>query len=354
MKTLLAACLVLSFFYLLASGLSSSQGAPPAATARAAATASAAAPTTQPVEPMPEGGVREWINVESPSMKRSIRAVVLLPPGYKESPEKRYPVLYTLHGMGAPYATYTEMAPLRKAIKDRPMIVASFDCDRAGWYIDSPKKPNNQFETFFFKEFLPYVESHYRTNSQRAVTGFSMGGFGAFHYMLTKPEMFSSVSAHSGAFFRFRDANGRGGGGFLQELMGDPAENREAYQRLDIAGRIEQYVKSGTRLPPMLIHCGTEDGLLPNNRDFCKLLTEQNKLIAGEVAKDPSLASETDATKKAKAQDALMLAKRLEFLYVESPGAHNWIFWRGASEAMIDFHWRSFRDAPKPAAPAAK
>ena len=58
-----------------------------------------------------------------------------------DKPDKKYPVLYALHGMGASYAVYSDMSPLRKALRERPMIVASFDCDRAGWYIDSPKKP---------------------------------------------------------------------------------------------------------------------------------------------------------------------------------------------------------------------
>jgi S-formylglutathione hydrolase FrmB len=325
--------------------------APPPAPATAPAASAPAAPTSQT---MPEGCIIEKFDVASPSMKRQIHALVVLPPEYKDKPDKRYPVLFALHGMDAPYAVFSEMAPLRKALRERPMIVASFDCDKAGWYVDSPKKPGNQFQTFFFDELIPYVDSHYRTNGQKGVTGFSMGGFGAFHYMLCRPEMFASASSLSGAFFRLADANGRTRSGFLQDLMGDPSENRQAYQKLDINGRIEEYVKKGVHLPPMMIHCGTEDQLLGHNREMCKFLTEQNKLIASEAAKDPSVASETDSAKKARALDILMLSKRLDFQYIESPGAHNWIFWRGASENLVDFHWRSFRDAPKAGAPGAK
>jgi hypothetical protein len=47
------------------------------------------------------------------------------------------------------------MSPLRKALRQRPMIVASFDGDQLGWYIDSPLKPDSKFTTFFFGEFIP-------------------------------------------------------------------------------------------------------------------------------------------------------------------------------------------------------
>jgi S-formylglutathione hydrolase FrmB len=49
-------------------------------------------------------------------------------------------------------------------------------------------------ETQIIRELLPYVEGNFRTLAHRArrgVTGFSMGGFGAFAYALKYPELFS-------------------------------------------------------------------------------------------------------------------------------------------------------------------
>jgi len=325
---------------------SAQNAANPSPAPKAPATAPAAAPS---VVETPEGCTIEKLDVPSPSMKRQIRAVVVLPPGYKQDAEKRYPIVYALHGKGAPYATYSEMLPLRRALKDRPMIVASFDCDDAGWYIDSARKPGNLFETFFFAEFLPYVDGHYRTSGQRAVTGFSMGGFGAFHYMLAKPEMFTSVSAHSAAFFRFRDANDRNGPDFLKELLGEPSRNREAYAKLDVGATIAENVQKGVRMPPMLFHCGTEDGLLNYSQEMARLLARQNKLITVDATKDPSVAGEADNAKKAKAAADLAAARRISFWYIESPGGHNWVFWRDSIEIALDFHWRHFRDAKRAA-----
>jgi S-formylglutathione hydrolase FrmB len=341
------------FACLAVGGLAVSRSASAQATAPAAAStgvvpAAASAPS---VVTSPEGCVIEKFDVPSPSMKRSIHAVVVLPPEYKDNPDKRYPILYTLHGAGAPYATYSEMAPLRRALRDRPMIVTCFDGDRASMYVDSPTRPESQFETFFFKEFVPYIDAHYRTNAQRGVEGFSMGGFGAFHYMLCKPEMFCSVSSMSGAF---RMGGGARRGAGPSSLPGDANANKGTSDRMDILARLEKAVKAGTKLPPMLIHCGTEDALVEGNRQLEKWFIEQNKLIAEEVAKDNSVASETDDVKKAKAQNDLLAARRINFLYMESPGAHNWPFWLGGSEIMIDFHWRCFRDAAKTGNPATK
>jgi S-formylglutathione hydrolase FrmB len=291
-----------------------------------------------------EGCVIERFDVPSPSMKRQIHALVVLPPEYKDKPDKRYPALYTLHGMGAPYAVYSEMATLRRSLRERPMIVASFDCDRAGWYIDATQKPDSQFTTFFFDEFIPYVDAHYRTNAQRGVTGFSMGGYGALHYMLCKPDLFASVSSLSGAFSHMGDRAGKAGQG-VRGLLGDPEQNKAEYAKRAIYGRVEEDVKKHVKLPPLLLHCGTEDGLVAENREMSKFLAEQNKLIADGVAKEAS--AETDKDKRDKLTADLMAGRKINFVSMESPGAHNWPFWRDAAEGVIDFHWRSFRDAVK-------
>ncbi len=303
------------------------------------------APASEPsVTTTAEGCVIEKFDVPSPSMKRNIHAVVVLPPEYKDKPDKKYPILYTLHGAGAPYATYSEMAPLRRALRDRPMIVTCFDGDRASMYLDTT--PNSQFETFFFQEFVPYIDAHYRTNGQRGVEGFSMGGFGAFHYLLCRPEMFTSVSAMSGAFRMGGPRRPPGPGSAPAEAN---AAVRPPDERRDLLARLEKAVKAGTKLPPLLIHCGTEDGLLAANRELAKLLVDQNKLIAEEAARDAAVVSQTDPAGKAKALADLVAARRIRFWYVESPGGHNWAFWRDGSELMLDFHWRCFRDAaPRP------
>ena len=49
-------------------------------------------------------------------------------------------------------------------------------------------------------EFIPWIESTTRaagTRSGRAISGISMGGYGALKLAFKRPDLFSSVSAHS-------------------------------------------------------------------------------------------------------------------------------------------------------------
>ncbi|MEI6339858.1 MAG: alpha/beta hydrolase-fold protein [Verrucomicrobiota bacterium] len=261
-------------------------------------------------------------------MGRDIKAVAVLPPEYQAHPEKKYPVLYALHGYDAPYDVYSEMAPLRQALATKPMIVVSFDADRGSFYLDSPilqtdylrpdkagNSPTNQgtpvkslFTTFFFDEFIPAINKCYRINShQRMLTGFSMGGFGALHYMLAKPDQFVSVSSLSGFFPSLDDPELKD---VIERLLGPPPEGPKRYRLLDLYSRIRPLRKpTNWKLPPVYLHCGSEDRLLEQNHAMHKFLKEQD--VACE--------------------------------FLETPGKHNWAFWKSASAGIIDFHWRSLQ-----------
>jgi len=262
-------------------------------------------------------------------MGREIKAVVVLPPEYREHPEKQYPILYTFHGMGSPYDVFSVMPPLRRALKDKPMIITCMDGDFGGFYVDSPylqpakqgdtTKVKSLFTTFFVDEFMPCIDQNYRVNpKQRMLTGLSMGGFAAFHYMLTKPNLFVSISSLSGALRRNSPTCETAQR--LDFLLGSPKEFPDRYHNIDINERIQKQLAQGIKMPPIYICCGTEDShALPNNQEMHKFLTEQG--VAHE--------------------------------YVESPGKHEWPYWRDVSSAVIDFHWRSLQ-VPEPSASHAK
>ena len=270
-------------------------------------------------ETTPEGCVIEKFTVHSPAMDRDIQGLVVLPPEYGAHPEKHYPILYTLHGTGAPYDTFSKMTPLREALRGKPMIVTCFDADNASDYLDSPhpqrwsRQPDDPslarslFTTFFFDEFLPCLDANYRVDpARRMLTGFSMGGFGAFHYLLSKPGQFCSVSSLSGWFPDWQ-APTPWEQKRLAALAGPPEENTKRYLATDFRTRIKQQVAAGVKFPPLLLLCGTEDKLLDHSRALAAFLHEQG--IACES--------------------------------VESPGGHNWPYWQGASAGVIDFHWRT-------------
>ena len=137
------------------------------------------------------------------------RVNVLLPGGYDTS--RRYPVLFLLHGGGENYSTFDTKYDIRNHTAGRDLIVVMPDGGAAGWYCD-PESSNvgpRNWETFHIKELLPWVDATFATTGQasrRAISGFSMGGFGALKYAAKYPELFASVSSHSGpADLRIQD-----------------------------------------------------------------------------------------------------------------------------------------------------
>lgn len=269
----------------------------------------------------PEGCTIDKFTVRSPAMERDIQAVIVLPPEYKDHPDKRYPVLYAFHGMDAPYVCFSEMIPLRKALGDKPMIVACFDADRASLYIDSPlpqkwnRDPQDAstakslFTTFFFEEYIPAIDQLYRTDiSRRMLTGFSMGGFGAFHYLLSRPEMFVSTSGMSSFLPDLAIPSGISLE-FMLRLFGRIDGMAARHAALNPYTRFRTLIEAGAKLPPLGLWCGTGDYLLNDSRKMRDFLTSHH----------------------------------VPFEYHEGPGDHTWPYWRDTSAAVIDFHWKTLQ-----------
>ena len=148
------------------------------------------------------GKVYDNLSLPSKILKGERKYAVYLPPDYETS-DRSYPVLYLLHGSGDDQTGWVQFGEVLhiadKAINTgnaTPMIIIMPDANtgRRGYFND-PRGDWN-YEDFFFKELVPYVEKKYRIKSDkryRAVAGLSMGGGGSFVYALHHPEMFSSA-----------------------------------------------------------------------------------------------------------------------------------------------------------------
>ncbi|MFF2009983.1 alpha/beta hydrolase [Streptomyces sp. NPDC058195] len=126
---------------------------------------------------------------------------VLLPDDYHWS-GRTYPVLYLFHGGLQDFVTFDHEG-VRAWTAGKPLIVVMPDGGHTGWYcnpVSSNVGPRN-WEYFHINQLLPWVEANFRTYAEyngRAVSGFSMGGFGALKYAAKYYGHFASVSAHSG------------------------------------------------------------------------------------------------------------------------------------------------------------
>ena len=142
-------------------------------------------------------------------LKQSVRYCVYLPSGYDASakpPARVYPVLYFLHGLGDNEQTlfnsggWTLLDDLRKQGRMGDFLIVAPDARRT-FYINSVDG-KVLYSDFFLQEFMPYIESKYRIRkgrSGRAISGVSMGGYGALRFAFAHPELFSAASAQSAA-----------------------------------------------------------------------------------------------------------------------------------------------------------
>jgi S-formylglutathione hydrolase FrmB len=143
-------------------------------------------------------------------LKQVIRYCVYLPAGYDagaaEHPARRYPVLYFLHGLGDNEQTlfnsggWTLVDDLRNQHKMGDFLIVAPE-GRRTFYINSADA-SVRYNDFFLQEFIPPIEGKYRIHSGRAgraISGISMGGYGALRFAFAHPELFSAVSAQSAA-----------------------------------------------------------------------------------------------------------------------------------------------------------
>ncbi len=146
--------------------------------------------------------------VNSRILKQPVHYCVQLPAGYDSTDVKprRYPVLYFLHGLGQNEQTmfsaggWSLIEDLRRQHKIGDFLIVAPEGGHS-FYINSADN-SFRYSDFFVQEFLPHIEARYRVRpgrQGRAITGISMGGYGALRFAFAHPELFSAVSAQSAA-----------------------------------------------------------------------------------------------------------------------------------------------------------
>ncbi|MGB7600340.1 MAG: alpha/beta hydrolase family protein [Candidatus Sulfotelmatobacter sp.] len=175
-------------------------------------------------------------------LNQAVHFCVYLPASYdsgaNKNPPQHYPVLYFLHGLGDNEKTlfnsggWTMLDDLRQQHELGDFLIVAPE-GRRSFYINSADG-SVRYSDFFLQEFIPFIEKKYRISkgrSNRAITGISMGGYGALRFAFSHPEMFSAVSAQSAALItespRELDLAARSGaplGKVLADVFGDPID----------------------------------------------------------------------------------------------------------------------------------
>jgi S-formylglutathione hydrolase FrmB len=177
------------------------------------ATPAAAQNITAPPPPIPDGITVEKIAVPGPSLAGNLegndtnrQVMVVLPPSYRTSPNKRYPVVYYLHGFaidGENFYNYMHVpeAVAHNAAAGREFIVVvPSTLTRMGGSMYSSSVTTGDFQAFIARDLVQYMDSHYRTLASRGgrgLAGHSMGGYGTWTIGMNYPEVFDSIWAQS-------------------------------------------------------------------------------------------------------------------------------------------------------------
>ncbi|HYJ62367.1 MAG TPA: alpha/beta hydrolase-fold protein [Parafilimonas sp.] len=159
-------------------------------------------------------GKIDTISYNSTTVGTTRRSLIYTPPGYSKN--KKYPVLYLLHGIGGDEKEwFTNGHPevildnLYAQGKVEPMIVVlpngrAMEDDRAtGNIFDSAKVAAfATFEKDLLKDLIPYIEKHYSVytdREHRAIAGLSMGGGQSLNFGLGNLDKFAWIGAFSAA-----------------------------------------------------------------------------------------------------------------------------------------------------------
>lgn len=159
---------------------------------------------------MPPMGKVEYKTMPSKILNQDREYAIYLPKSYSTNPDKKYPVLYLLHGGGGSHKDWPEQAQLAGVANQlidandaADMIVV---CPEAGkTFMNYFNSPGWLYEDYFFQELIPYMEANYRiiaNKKHRAIAGLSMGGGGTIVYASHHPELFCAAYAMSAYIYK--------------------------------------------------------------------------------------------------------------------------------------------------------
>lgn len=212
---------------------------------------------------------RRWYS--SPTLKMTRRMTIYTPAGY-EADNKRYPVLYLLHGMGGDEEAWISLGRATQIMdnlvaqgKAKPMIVVMPNGNASqeaapgesalGLYKPTSQLPKTMEGSIeeSFPDVVNFIDSNYRTvkaKSGRAIAGLSMGGFHAYHISKQYPDMFDYVGLFSAA------------------IMSERENQSPVYQ--DSEAKLKTQFAKNPKL--YWIAIGKTDFLYKGNEDYRKLL----------------------------------------------------------------------------------
>jgi len=298
------------------------------------------------VKNVPHGTVKKVWYPSALNGMRERRMTIYLPFSYESNKQKRYPVLYLLHGSGGDEDAWSDAGRAIQILDNliaegrcEPMIVVmpNGNVDLAAAPGQDPANPdvkpnaNNtssmlgKFESSFMDEIVTYVDRHYRTISNkkhRAIAGLSLGGLHTLFISLNNPTKFNYIGLFSAQTTNALNDKRISG---MQQIG-------EAWNQLKDAlpfiggGKVDRTISSMT----------SDELSIYDNADnkLKELFSTSPALFYVAVGRDDFVKKlNDDLRNKLNLIDA-------QYYYNETDGGHTWENWR---KYLVDFLPRIFK-----------
>ena len=219
---------------------------------------------------------------DSAAVNTRVSYYLYTPPAYDTDTQRRFPVLYWLHGSGGGSAGVPQLAAhfdaAIRAGKIPAMLVVFPNGLPMGMWCDW-QDGSVPMETIVIQELLPHIDATFRTlatREGRILEGFSMGGYGAARIGFKHHQLFAAVSLLGAGplqldFTEAPRAGPRGRDQVLQTVFGGDLEQFKAQSPWRMAEQNATAVRTGTLVRQVI---GDRDETLRFNRDFHEHLTK--------------------------------------------------------------------------------
>ncbi|AUD07429.1 alpha/beta hydrolase [Spirosoma pollinicola] len=275
-----------------------------------------------PVVAAPQTRLLESMVMGSSLMNQAIKFSIYLPPDYYTS-NRRYPVLYLLHGYGDNETSWIQFGEADRiadeGIKngELPPMIIVMPNGGATWFVNDYQN-KVRYEDMFVQELIPHIDSAFRTRTQRefrGISGLSMGGFGSLTLAMHHPELFGSCAALSAGIRTdesFKDIPDDRYNLVFAPVFSGPAKGEE---RLTITWKRNSPITLAKSAPEndlkqvrWYIDCGDDDAL-----------TVGNSML-----------------------HLALLDRKISHEYRVRDGAHTWSYWRTGLPDALKFIATSF------------
>ena len=247
----------------------------------------------------------DTIDVPSAGMNRTFRATIVLPASYEKN-KASYPVLYLLHGGYGHFNNWITKTPdktlLHRLADQYNLIIAMPEGEVFSYYLDSPVRPDSQFETYLTNDVIKKIDATYRTirsSKGRVITGLSMGGYGSLYLATRHPDLYCAAGSMSGALnpdmnaWKLPPDATKNIKAEFEKILGPYDQSPDGWAGYSVVAMADKMKTNGQKL---VFDCGVDDFLIEPNREL------HRRLVFNQTPHD----------------------------YSERPGGHAWEYWQNS------------------------